>query len=227
MQSATPMAQCAYTLGIESYNLLMAPYILGSVPKVREMRKQLYNDVIEVSDELLSKFYTDIVTFALTNTKYFGNDGKKTFEEKRREALEDFPRRLAEIIEANPAIAGLNIIQNISLSNNTIILEDAKNLTQEGRDILTKDLDNLLYMNNPQAQEVAEGLFRYEFYKNRLQFTPTCINCLFSPLYYQMIPEVYNALQNLPRDIQIDPAFKKKISYAVLYETRNCSYYTN
>lgn len=210
MQSATPMAQCAYTLGIESYNLLMAPYILGSVPKVREMRKQLYNDVIEVNDELLSKFYTDIVTFALTNTKYFGNDGKKTFEEKRKEALEEFPKRLAEIIESNPAIANLNIIQNLSLSNGTIILEDAKNLTQEGRDILTKDLDNLLYMNDPQAQEVAEGLFRYEFYKNRLQFTPTCINCLFSPLYYQMIPEVYNALQNLPKDIQIDPAFKKR-----------------
>lgn len=210
MQSATPMAQCAYTLGIESYNLLMAPYILGSVPKVREMRKQLYNDVIEVSDELLSKSYTDIVTFALTNTKYFGNDGTKTFEEKRREALEEFPKRLAEIIESNPAIASLNIIQNISLKNNTIILEDSNNLTQEGRDILTKDLDNLLYMNDPQAQEVAEGLFRYEFYKNRLQFTPTCINCLFSPLYYQMIPEVYNALQNLPKDIQIDPAFKKR-----------------
>ena len=25
-----------------------------------------------------------------------------------------------------------------------------------------------------------------------------------------MIPEVYNALQNLPKDIQIDPAFKKR-----------------
>lgn len=114
-----------------------------------------------------------------------------------------------------------------SIKDGNIWIENSQGLTQIGRDLLTKDLDNLLYMNDSQAQEVAEGLFRYEFYKNRLQFTPTCINCLFSPLYYQMIPEVYNALQNLPKDIQIDPAFKKKISYAVLYETRNCSYYTN
>lgn len=211
MQSAVPMAQCAYTLGIESFNHLMSDYILGSVPNIRAMKEYLYIDseTGDISDELLKKFYVDMVTFALTDTDYFGNDGTKTFEEKRREALEDFPKRLAEIIESNPAIAKLNIIQNISLSNGMIILENAKNLTQEGRDILTKDLDNLLYMNDPQAREVAEGLFKYEFYKNRFQFTATCINTLFSPLYYQMIPEVYNALQNVPKSFQSFTGFSE------------------
>ena len=199
LSSKMPMLQAFYSLGIELGTKAIAPHFVQSTPYVDNLVNEVFKNSSKgvINEEILDIFYDDLVTFGLTKTRLFGNDGTSTFDEKRDYYLYSYPEQFIKVLADNPDIANLNIMRKIQVQYGEIRLNKSGRLTPLMRESLMRDLDTLLYMDNPNAQKLAIDLFMYSFYKDGFKFGPNSYGNFFSTHFLNSFPEFISTLREM------------------------------
>lgn len=215
LNSRMPMLQAFYSLGIDSARNIISPYFIQYSPEVESVVSDIfkYSESGIVSPYILNIFYNDLVTYAMTESSLFGNDSNlsendimSNYSSKRDWYLNEFPEVFKDIISNNKDIAQLNIIKKLGVNNGDIIMGRSGRLSSIMRESLMRDFDQLLYMDNPKAQELAIHLFRYSFYKDGFRFGPNSFGNFFSTGFINSFPEYTDTLRNLKYKIK-NPKF--------------------
>lgn len=198
--ASMPMLQAFYTLGIEFGQKLSSRYFAQLNPIVEEMVDTLYYNSPwdTIPDDILEKFYAELVEFALSKTSIFGDDEANTFDQKRDYYLYDFPKAFVDIITdpASSDIANLSIIRKLRVDNGMIVMDNSGKVTPVMREMLMRDMDTLLYMNET-SRKLALDLFMYSYYKDGFNFGPRNYGSFFSTVFLNSIPEVVDCLRNM------------------------------
>lgn len=210
--AAMPMLQAFYSLGIDFGQKLDEKYFAQLNPYINELVEELFRNspYDRLDDRVLEKFYSELVTFALSKTNIFGNDENNTFDEKRDYYLYDFPRDFMNTITnpANKAIANLSIIRKMRVKDGKIIMNRSGRLTPTMREMLMRDFDSMLYMDDT-ARKLAMDLFMYAYYQDGFNFGANSFGNFFSTNFITSIPEVVNSLRNMTFDINSESYFNR------------------
>ena len=199
------MLQAFHSLGIDLGSSLESKVFMQLSDNVKTMVKILYNNSAynTISDKLLDNFYSDLTKFALSRTKMFGNDGTRTFDEKRDYYLYKFPKKFLEfkLNPKNKEITNLGIIKKLSVKRGKITMDNSGKITGALREMFMRDFEKLLYMDNPDARQFATDLLAYSFYLDGLNFGPNSYGNFFSTVFLNSYPELVNALSAMETDI--------------------------
>ena len=199
------MLQAFHSLGIDLGSSLESKVFMQLSDNVKTMVKILYNNSAYniISDKLLDNFYSDLTKFALSRTKMFGNDGTRTFDEKRDYYLYKFPKKFLEfkLNPKNKEITNLGIIKKLSVKRGKIIMDNSGKITGALREMFMRDFEKLLYMDNPDARQFATDLLAYSFYLDGLNFGPNSYGNFFSTVFLNSYPELVNALSAMETNI--------------------------
>lgn len=210
--TAMPMLQAFYSLGIDFGQKLDEKYFAQLNPYINELVEELFRNspYDRLDDKVLEKFYSELVTFALSKTNIFGNDENNTFDEKRDYYLYDFPRDFMNIVTnpQNKDIAALSIIRKMRVKDGKIIMNRSGRLTPTMREMLMRDFDSMLYMDET-ARKLAMDLFMYAYYQDGFNFGPNSFGNFFSTNFITSIPEVVNSLRNMTFDINSESYFNR------------------
>lgn len=199
------MLQAFHSLGIDLGSSLESKVFMQLSPNVKAMVSQLYKNSAynSLTDKLLDKFYADLTKFALSKTNIFGNDGTRTFDEKRDYYLYKFPKKFLEfkLNPKNKEITNLGIMKKLSIKKGKIVMDRSGNMTGALREMYMRDFENLLYMDNPNAKQLATDLLSYSFYLDGFNFGPNSFGNFFSTVFLNNFPEVINALTDMESNI--------------------------
>lgn len=199
------MLQAFHSLGIDLGSSLESKVFMQLSDNVKTMVRILYNNSAynTISDRLLDNFYSDLTKFALSRTKMFGNDGTRTFDEKRDYYLYKFPKKFLEfkLNPKNKEITNLGIIKKLSVKRGKIIMDNSGKITGALREMFMRDFEKLLYMDNPDARQFATDLLAYSFYLDGFNFGPNSYGNFFSTVFLNSYPELVNALSAMETDI--------------------------
>lgn len=199
-----PMLQAFYSLGIDFGQKLISRYFAQLNPYTNELVDELFRNspTDSLDDSILEKFYSELVTFGLSRTSVFGNDGNNTFDQKRDYYLYDFPKDFMDIItdSANKDIANLSAFRKLRVKDGNIIMDRSGRLTPAMRETLMRDFDSLLYMNET-ARKLAVDLFMYSYYQDGFNFGPNSFGNFFSTNFITSFPEVVNSLRDMSFNI--------------------------
>lgn len=205
--SSMPMLQAFYSLGIDVARQIVSPYFTQCTPYMESLVEEVFINSPKgiVESNIVNALYNEAVTFVLTNTKLLGDDSSKgeddpfaSYEGKRNWYKNTFPKMFKSILANNKDIASLNVIKKMGINNRgEIIMNRSGRLTPVIRETLMRDFDQLLYMNNPMAQELAVHLFCYSFYKDGLRFGPNSYGNFFSSNFLNAFPEFMDTLRTM------------------------------
>lgn len=209
--SSMPMLQAFYTLGIEFATKLTAPFFIQTEDYVNNLVDQLYANSPRgiIRDDVLNRFYKELVVYGLTKTEIFGDTEEYSMEQKKNYYLNSFPNKFLEILSNNPDIANLGIMRKISVKDGKIVMSRSGRMTQTMRDSYMRDFDNLLYMNNPEASRLALDLFIYSYYNEGLNFGPNNYGYFFSPFFMNSVSEYVDTLRGMKYDMYEGGYFDK------------------
>lgn len=207
-----PMLQAFYSLGIDFGQKADSKYFAQLNPYINELVEELYRNSPHdrVDDRVLEKFYSELVTFGLSKTTTFGNDENNTFDQKRDYYLYDFPKNFVNTITSpsNKEIANLSAIRKLRVEDGKIIMNRSGRLTPAMREMLMRDFDSLLYMNET-ARKLAVDLFMYAYYQDGFNFGPNSYGNFFSTNFITSIPEVVNSLRDMSFNINSEPYWNR------------------
>lgn len=199
-----PMLQSFYSLGIELGTKLVGRYFQQINPYSDAMLQTVFDNAPlgflsnmnqQRAIKLVNHFYKDLVTFALSSTRTFGDDGTSTFEEKRDYYLNEYPTEFLAQKSRNPEIAKLGLFSKMTVDeNNRIIVDRSARLRPQARDQFMRDMEALRYMGG-EALQMAEDLFKYAYYAEGFNFGPNSFGNFFSTNFFNDYPEVINALR--------------------------------
>ena len=201
------MLQAFYTLGIENALPLMSRYFNQLNPVVIDVFNRVsdnckrgmlpntvYNRTVYTADNLLK----DMITFALSDTKMFGNDEVNTYEQKRDYYIYEYPTKFMEILKDNPDLENYDTIKKLVVKKGRIQFENFTKMSTHTKNNLMSEIDLLLTSSNPVAQELIEDLIKYSYYTEQLSFGPRSFGTFISPKVLNAFPEYAEALRNVP-----------------------------
>ncbi len=202
------MLQAFHSLGIELALPLMSRYF----SQTGEVTKRIFNQISDQTsrgmmsnNKTLRTSYTvdqllkDITTFALSGTKFFGNDGTNTYEQKRDYYVYEFPQKFIKTLEQNPDLNDIDILKKLVVKRGKIQLENLGKMSMHTKNRLMSEMDSLLTHKNPIAQELIEDLIKYSYYTEQLNFGPLSFGTFISPRVLNAFPEIEEALRNIDR----------------------------
>ena len=203
-----PMLQAFYSFGIDLAYQTLSKYYIYTQKAAEKVVRELYNNTerYQVYDDVLKKFYTEMLEWALTKTdgKEDNLFGGKNFKQKREYYLYEFPSKYLEIMEAHPEIREISIFKKITVKEGNILFEKSGRLTPLTRETLMRDMDMLLYLPSAEAQQLAVDLFMYAFYKTGLKFGATSFGMFFSTSFLTSFPAFINKLRSMRRKAEQD-----------------------
>lgn len=203
-----PMLQAFYSFGIDLAYQTLSKYYIYTQKAAEKVVRELYNNTerYQVYDDVLKKFYTEMLEWALTKTdgKEDNLFGGKNFEQKRKYYLYEFPSKYLEIMDAHPEIRKISIFKKITVKEGNILFEKSGRLTPLTRETLMRDMDMLLYLPSAEAQQLAVDLFMYAFYKTGLKFGATSFGMFFSTSFLTSFPAFINKLRSMRRKAEQD-----------------------
>ena len=198
-----PMLQAFYSLGIELGTQVLSRYF----PQINEYSDAMLDNMFDHAPvsflssqnsamKVVNSFYKDLVNFALSGTKTFGDDESMSFEEKRDYYLTEYPDIFLAQKAKNPEIAKLGLFKKLTVRDGVISMPRSNGMKQQARDSFMRDMESLLYMGED-AQKMAADLFMYSFYKDGFWFGPNSFGGFFSTNFINHFPEVVSTLRNI------------------------------
>jgi hypothetical protein len=206
LDSKLPFSQAFFTLGLHYTQYLLQDYF----PHYTKVFEQVLDVISKISKaqklnvKTVNSVYNDFLAYVLTKIEFFGTDSNRTIEEKRSYYINEFPRKFQEIKESNPDIASLDFIKRIKLKRagyknpvDVLVFKNVGSLNSILKDRYMQDWEYLLYMDNPQARQLALDLFLYNFYRNGLSFNSETFSHLASVLVRTAVPGYIDTLYSL------------------------------
>jgi hypothetical protein len=213
-----PLLQAFYTLGIDIPISIAARYlpmveksvicifneVSGNSPRGILPDKR-YNKRTYTSDMLMK----DITTFALSDTRLFGSDGTYSFDQKRDYYIYEFPRKLIELMDENQDLQQVGVLKKLVVKRGKIIVENTEKMSQFTIAHFMAEIDQLLESDNPVAKEVLEGLLKYGYYTEQLNYGPLSFVRFLSPRVLRLFPEYCKALEGVPAKMA-NPVYRQR-----------------
>ena len=188
--------QAFYTLGIDLPTQLLSDVFMHFNPDVRRITNYIFNNMEDMPYEsTMEEAYRGITLYQLSKTRLFGDDGKLSAEEKRKYYTTKYARKFKRLLEQNPDVASIGVMQKLEVSNSKITMQRSARLTPTQREMFMSDFDSLLYHDNPIAQEMVKDLMMYSYYAENLNFGPNSFGNFFSPTFYNAFPELVEAIR--------------------------------
>lgn len=198
MQTKVPMLQAFYTLGIDFGTKLLGDYFIQSSQYANNVVDFVeFNSPLPLGGMTIDRIYKAIMLFGLTDSTMFGDENEVSYEAKRKFYREVFPKMFNNIIAKNPDIADIPFIKKLTVNNGKIVMNDSARNSSRLNEMLMNSADNLLYMDNPEAQKLAVQLFSYAFYAEGLDFGPNNFSTLLSSVFKTSFPEYINTLRDM------------------------------
>lgn len=205
LNSKMPMLQAFFSLGIDMGVQLMAPYYILGSDYVSNMLEFMYTNASDskLSDDMIMLFGRELTTFALSKSELFGDehlkDGsvnpERTYDKKREYYLYEYPAEMLKTLNDNPELRTLGAIKKLRVRNGVIEFRNSGRITPTLRDAFIRDFDQLMYMDNPKAQQLAIDLFMYSYYHDGLRFGPNSFGRFFSTDFLTRFPGFINTLR--------------------------------
>ena len=196
------MLQAFYSLGIELPSKILSNWFVQADPYIDSLVDKLYDEIAPDNwdQKIVKKFYYELIQYALTRTKLFGDDGTNTLEKKRNYYLYDFPKKfMSEIVKDEyKDIRSLDALRKLSISKYGVLeMYKSARTTATMRAFLSSDFDKLISINTESARNLARDLFMYSFYDNGLGFGPNNFGTLFSTFFVTKFPEYIDFLRDM------------------------------
>ena len=210
-KSSLPMLQAFYSLGVEFRTKLTKDYFSVTTPYAEKMTNDLFlNTRRNLNEDIVNLFYKCFLEYGMSSNALFGDSEEGTLEEKRDYYLYDYPAEYLRVINApeNKDIANLSIFKRITVTNKSgrgqITIKRSSGIGEELRNIFMRELDSLMFSDNPNAQKLLIDLFMYSFYKDGLFFGPESVGNFFSSNLMAALPAFINPLRLLKDNINED-----------------------
>ena len=200
-----PMLQTFYSLGIDLSGQILSKYFSQTSDYSDKLADTICDnaDGGVVREKMLNNMYSELVEFALSKTRLFGDDDTSTFDEKRNYYLNEFYKTYIKVLAENPDIVSLNVFKKMTVDeNNAIVMLKSGRITPAMKESLMRDFDVLLDSDNPAAQKLAIDLFMYAYYKEGFKFGPNSFGNFFSSNFISSFPEFIDTLRTMKYDMQ-------------------------
>lgn len=192
------LTQVFYSLGIDFGIQISSQYfktISDTSNKMLSFLMRLNPRGVQ-SPYIIKKFYQDLVTFALSKSELFGDDGTYTYEQKRNYYIEEFPIVLKDILVANPDLLNIGVIRQLSINDKgRIVLERSGRLTESVRQSFMRDFDMMQCSDNEVYNQLAFDLMMYSYYADGMRFGPNSFGTFFSSQFISSVPELIDTLR--------------------------------
>lgn len=205
LNSKMPMLQAFFSLGIDMGVQMMSPYYMLSSDYINKKLELMYINAPggKLSDDMIMTFGRELTTFALSKSELFGDehleDGSinldRTYDKKREYYLYDYPAEMLKTLNDNPDLRKLGAIKKLRVRDGVIEFRNSGRVTPALRDAFIRDFDQLMYMDNPVAQQLAIDLFMYSYYHDGLKFGPNSFGRFFSTDFLTRFPDFINTLR--------------------------------
>ena len=230
MSRRLPHIQAFYSLGIELPLGIMKDFLIQGNSELQENLISLLRDAPDsvfrrTSDggfggtRLVNSYFREYMQYLLSATEEFGDSDSESYDTKRMYYLEKFAKDFMKLKKkGHPAI-----IYNSTLSRITITRPSGENANQVPQLILPKsgkltplmkasirrDLDMLLYNDDPEIVKLGINLFKYSFYNNGFNYGPNSFGSYFDSVYWNSMPRVLNLLRTFKHN---DTSIKKSLA---------------
>ena len=202
-----PMLQAYYTFGIEMPVHILKTYFASLSDSFQEAVVKIHQDspIGELSDKYVKDFSKKYTIYRLGTLPLFRKHGN--FFESRTYYLREFPKKFFSILRENKDDIGqLEILKRIVSkgrgNRQQLIIPDSNLITEIEADRLRDSLEDLLYLNNPAAAELAEELFAYSFYAHSLEFLPHSFSRFFNETFQEAMPGYKAALRQAEEEMR-------------------------
>lgn len=215
--SPLPFLQAFYTLGLQKTETMLGSYFPQFTQSFKEVIDALRNmtKTGKLNAKTMNSIYNDLLAYIMSKTEFFGSELNEQLEtgtedkivtsaKKRTDFINGFPKYFKKIVSENGDIADLEFIKRLKIiranDNNpveTVIFKNVGQLSPTLRERYMRDWASLLYMSNPEAQQLALNLFRYSYYRNGFAFGPSTFIHLAPVAVKKAIPEYISTLRTL------------------------------
>lgn len=217
-ESKNPLLQAFHSLGIEMPQYLLRTFFTELSEPIQTALASVHADAPSgvLSDNLANSFLKHYTIYRLGNYHLFRTKGD--FMTTRRYYLNRFPYEFKKILKNNPNDLGkneiLNRIQAIQRGKKVQLQITDSNLITETEAIrLRSSLDELLYMDNPAAQELAMHLFAYSYFSHSLAFLPHSWSRFYSPEFMAAMPGFIEKLEDIQNEMRNGVAINEYKEY--------------
>ena len=217
LSSPLPFLQAFYTLGLQKTETMLGSYFPQFTQSFKEVIDALRNmtKTGKLNAKTMNSIYNDLLAYIMSKTEFFGSELNEQLEtgtedkivtsaKKRTDFINGFPKYFKKIVSENGDIADLEFIKRLRIiranDNNpveTVIFKNVGQLSPTLRERYMRDWASLLYMSNPEAQQLALNLFRYSYYRNGFAFGPSTFIHLSPVAVRKAIPEYISTLRTL------------------------------
>lgn len=217
LSSSLPFLQAFYTLGLQKTETMLGSYFPQFTQSFKEVIDALRNmtKTGKLNVKTMNSIYNDLLAYIMSKTEFFGSELNEQLEtdtedkivtsaKKRADFINGFPKYFKKIVSENEDIADLEFIKRLKVirandSNpvETVIFKNVGQLSPTLRERYMRDWASLLYMSNPEAQQLALNLFRYSYYRNGFAFGPSTFIHLAPVAVRKAIPEYISTLRTL------------------------------
>lgn len=176
LSSKLPILQAFYTLGLKGSTSLMGRYFPHYQDNFRDIVKT-FSDMTrtgKLNGKTMKSIYSDLFAYIMNKSGFFSG------REKRGYYINRFPDDFAEIVSRNEDIARLGFIKRLKVYKpfedadiKVLGFENVGKLTPSLRENYSRDWSTLLYMDNPEANKLAQDLLLYSYYRGGFGFTPS------------------------------------------------------
>lgn len=221
MSRRLPHIQAFYSLGIELPLGMMKDYLIQGNSELQESLISLLRDAPDSvfkrtpdggfgGTRLVNSFFREYMQYLLSSSEEFGDSDNESYDVKRLYYLEKFAKDFMKLKKSHhPAI-----LYNSTLSRITITRPSGENANQVPQLILPKsgkitslmkasirrDLDMLLYSEDPEVVKLGMNLFKYSFYNNGFNYGPNAFGSYFDAAYWNSMPRVMSLLRTFKHD---------------------------
>lgn len=216
-KSGNPLLQAFYTLGIEAPQHILETYFSEMSPAMQEALDVVNHDAPSstIDSTLAESFLKHYVIYRLGTFDLFRSKGD--FMTTRRYYLNEFPKEFKRILKNNKDIADIEVLKRLHLlgkgKRKDLRLTEANTMTEVEAERLRTSMDELLYMDNPEAQQLAVDLFVYTYFSNSLSFLPHSLTRFFSPEFLTAIPGYIEKLYEIEEEMREGVALSSYAEY--------------
>lgn len=217
LSAPLPFLQAFYTLGLQKTEEMLRSYFPQYTSSFRMVIDGL-RDMTKIGKldvKTMNSVYNDLLAYIMSKNRFFGSelivnpDSKVgdivvTSFDRRKGFINKFPGYFKKVVTDNEDIADLEFIKRLRVvkanDNNpvdTVVFRNVGQLSPTLRERYMRDWASLLYMSNPEAQELALNLFRYSYYRNGFAFGPSTFIHLAPVAVRSAIPEYISTLRTL------------------------------
>lgn len=216
MSRRLPHIQAFYSLGIELPLGMMKDFLIQGNAELQENLIKLLSDAPDSmfgktadggfkGTRTVNAYFREYMQYLLSDTEEFGDSDSASYDVKRLYYLEKFANDFMKLKKKkHPAIMYNSTLSRITITrpsgedaNKTpqLILPKSGKLTPLMKASIRRDLDMLLYSDDPEVVELGLNLFKYSFYNNGFNYGPNAFGSYFDSAYWNSIPRVINLLR--------------------------------